>query len=224
MNSINKYKLNTVIVDYGSGNLYSVQRALYYLGASPEITDNAEKILKADRLILPGVGAFGDGMLGLKKKRLIEPIKKYAESGKPLLGICLGMQLFMTEGEEFGCYEGLDIIKGKAIYLKSIAKGEFSEKLPHIGWNKILLSQASKTLWKTTILEDLHEGSFLYFVHSNIVVTHDPLACLAETVYGDVTFSSVIRKGNIYGCQFHPERSGETGLEIYKNFISEKND
>jgi len=211
-----------VIVDYGLGNLYSVERALRFIGTWAVISDKPEDINKADRLILPGVGSFGDGMEGLKKRGLIEPIKEYAASLRPILGVCLGMQLLMTKGEEFGTHRGLGLINGKTISLKALSEDKFSHKLPHIGWNKLLFPGGASFCWENTILEGLKEGSFMYFLHSNVVVPNNPSHCLSDTVYGGITFCSALRMGNIYGCQFHPERSGEAGLEVYKKFVSDK--
>jgi glutamine amidotransferase len=208
--------MQVVIVDYGLGNLFSVERALRYLGASCEITSDAAKISAAHRLILPGVGAFGDGMKGLAGRGLVEPIKEFIATGRPFMGICLGMQLLMTEGEEFGIHKGLDVIKGRVRRLDE--SGGY--KIPHIGWNSLTPPGGrSESAWKGTVLQRLKSNSFVYFVHSNAVVPDDPSFCLASTSYGDNTFCSVVRKDNICGCQFHPERSADAGLDIYKEFI-----
>lgn len=213
------------IVDYGLGNLFSVKRALQFLGAQTEITDNAVLIKEADKLIIPGVGSFGDGMKGLEAKGLIEPIKEHANSGRALLGICLGMQLLMTEGEEFGVHEGLGLIRGEASRLRMSNKDRMY-KIPHIGWNSLMYPKKSgdremktPSLWYDTILNGLTENAFVYFAHSNVVIPDDRSCYISETEYGGTTFCSTVRQGNIYGCQFHPERSGPIGLEIYKNFV-----
>lgn len=211
--------MQVVIVDYGLGNLFSVERALRYLGADCLITSDAARISAAGRLILPGVGAFGDGMKGLAGRGLVEPIKGFIATGRPFMGICLGMQLLMTEGEEFGIHKGLDIIKGRTRRLN----GSGGYKIPHIGWNSLIPPAGGKEpAWQGTILEKLKANSFVYFVHSNAVVPDDASFCLAYTSYGSNTFCSVVRKGNIYGCQFHPERSAEIGLDIYREFLSLK--
>ncbi len=206
------------IVDYGLGNIFSVERAFRYVGAETEITDSPDKIERAARLVIPGVGSFGDGMKGLEDRGLIESIKRYAASGRPLLGICLGMQLLMSEGEEFGYHEGLGLISGKVAPLNSFSKMDSAYKIPHIGWNRLSPSSGHYGIWDNTILQGISEGTFVYFVHSNIVVPTEKSQCLAETSYSTV-FCSVIRKNNIYGCQFHPERSGKAGLKIYQQFI-----
>lgn len=210
---------SVVIVDYGLGNLFSVQSALRQIGAQAEISGDKDKIANADKLILPGVGTFGDGMAGLKERGLIAPINNYVDSGKPLLGICLGMQLLMSEGEEFGVHKGLDIIKGRVVRLRESEGENSSCKIPHIGWNRLLFPDGGKADWGDTILRDTPKGTFMYFVHSNTVLPEDPSDCLSETAYGDNLFCSVIHRENIYGCQFHPERSGKDGLEIYRNFV-----
>ncbi len=221
---------SVVIVDYGLGNLFSVERAMRYIGANVKISDKPEEIQEAERLVLPGVGAFGDGIKGLQEKGLIEPIKEFVKSGKPLLGICLGMQLLTTEGEEFGIHKGLDIVEGRVMRLKPPKPDGSSYKIPHVGWNRLLFPQnrenygqvsdhLEQSFWQGTILENHHEGVFVYFVHSYVVVPEDPSDILAETVYGNNIFCSVLHKENIFACQFHPERSGEVGLEIYRQFV-----
>jgi cyclase len=225
VSDIKNYSLLVAIVDYGLGNLFSIERALRHIGADTIITDNPEKIRVADGLILPGVGTFCDGMRGLKEKGLIEPIKLFVATGRPLLGICLGMQLLMTEGEEFGHHQGLDLIKGKVVRLQDPRSEKPYYKVPHIGWNRIYFPKKQieklreKIPWKETILEGIREGSYFYFVHSYIVIPDDPLDVTAITEYGDNIFCSVISRKNISGCQFHPERSGKEGLNVYRQFL-----
>lgn len=223
-------KDNVVVIDYGLGNLFSIGRALRHIGANIEITDSKEKILSASRIILPGVGAFGDGMRNLREKHLIAPLKEYVSSGRLLLGICLGMQLLMSEGEEFGIHEGLDFIQGGVIPLMAQESKKYLFKVPHIGWNRLYYPKDNNAVkanadlsrqspWHATVFEGLAEGCFMYFAHSNIVVTKVSDYCLAETRYGDNTFCSALHRENIYACQFHPEMSGEKGLEIYRQFV-----
>ncbi len=203
------------IIDFGLGNLYNVRQACEHIGLRVKITSSIEEINAAPALILPGVGAFGRAMEELERRQLIDPIRDAAEAGKPLLGICLGMQLLMSWSEEFGHHEGLDIIPGGVRKLHgSNQDGLF--KVPHIGWNEILLPNG-KT-WEDTILDELLPGTFMYFVHSFYV---DPLATevvQGVTQYCGQQFPSFIKKGNVIATQFHPERSGLSGIKVLKNF------
>ncbi len=213
------------IVDYGVGNLFNVKRAFQSLGIDSIITDDPNQIKEASRLLLPGVGAFETGMRHLKERSLIEAIIEFAESGRPVLGICLGMQLLMTQSEENGLHEGLNIIQGSVVRFRSSNAGQESYKIPQIGWNSLSRPnvdhrQREDDVWCNSILRDLENESFVYFVHSYTVKVEDPADCLALTHYGQDRFCSVLAKGNIFGCQFHPERSGPTGLKILENFIS----
>jgi glutamine amidotransferase len=170
-------------------------------------------------------------MKGLREKGLVEPIKIAVKSNIPLLGICLGMQLFMSQSQEFGLHYGLDLIKGRVVRFKQSEDKKIYYKIPHVGWNKLLYpcrnNQRQRHLeclkednpWQSTILEDLEEGSFVYFVHSYFVVPDKQENILAVTEYGNDVFCSVVASGNILGCQFHPERSGDAGLSIYRKFI-----
>ncbi len=212
--------MKTVIVDYGVGNLYSVQSALKRVGDPAKVSNNKEEILHADRLVLPGVGAFESGMKHLTEYGLVDAVKNYAGSGKPLLGICLGMQLLLSRSEENGLHSGLDLIRGRVIRLKPGDPGDHY-KIPQIGWNSLKPSSSGPS-WEGSVLEGLEKDPFMYFVHSYRVVPEDTRDALALTVYGSNEFCSVVRHKNITGCQFHPERSGEAGLKIYANFISGK--
>jgi glutamine amidotransferase len=216
-----------IVIDYGLGNLFSVERALRYVGADVEITGEAAKIRNADSLILPGVGAFGDGMAALKKRDLIRPLMLFMENERPFLGICLGMQLLMSESEEFGSHRGLDIVSGKVIRLK---EGTHKIKIPHVGWNRLAPPRHASPIeepadyrnscWKSLLLEDVRATTSVYFVHSYKVVPDDPNHILAETEYGENLFCSVLQKNYIWACQFHPERSGEAGLGILRQFLN----
>jgi len=217
------------LVDYGRSNLFSVEAALKKVGANVIIARNHKEIMSADKLVIAGVGAFGDGMKGMKDNDLINPIKEFVATGKPVLGICLGMQLFMSEGEEFGIYEGLDLIKGRVVRLKEAGVNTKKIKIPHVGWSYLFppnnngtpqTSEHSDIWQKEAILRGILEGSYVYFIHSNVVLPDDKDLIIAEAVYGNNNICTVIRKGNIVGCQFHPERSGEVGLKIYSNFVS----
>jgi glutamine amidotransferase len=194
-----------VILNYGVGNLKSVSKALENLKATVKITSKEEEIKKADALILPGVGAFKKARE--KLEGLEETIKKLVNSGKPILGICLGLQLFFTKSFEGGVFPGLNLIKGNVIKLPEVVK------LPHIGWNSI------KIVKENEILNGVEDGSFLYFVHSYVVKPEEPEVVLSTTDYG-ITFPSIVAKNNIYGVQFHPEKSSKNGLKILENFVN----
>ena len=205
------------IADYGMGNLFSIERAINRIGGMAHITDNPSDIAKAERVILPGVGAFGKGMHELRARRLDEALREFIKTGRPLLGICLGMQLLFSEGAEFEWNEGLSIVAGKVIRFKDPMPDENIFKIPQIGWNRILPQGALP--WDATILDAIAPGSYFYFVHSFICVPENNAHVLAASEYGRDIFCSVARKDNVYGCQFHPERSAADGLKIYDNFL-----
>jgi len=195
-----------VIIDYGLGNLRSVQKGLEHVGASPVISGNPEEIMAADGIILPGVGAFVDAMKCLVPLKGI--IAEFADSGKPMLGICLGQQVLMSSSEEGRLTEGLNLIQGKVL---RFPKSEL--KVPHIGWNNIKIKQDHP------LFKGIPEDSFVYFVHSYYVDTGAENT-LASCEYGQEFSASVVNsKGNVMGTQFHPEKSGVTGLKILKNFV-----
>lgn len=202
------------ILDYGVGNLYSLKKAVDNFTNNVFITEDPDKISSADAVILPGVGSFEAGMEGLKIRNLVEPVKKFALTGKPMLGICLGAQLLLNKGYEFGVFNGLGIIPGKVVKFPKLKK----ERIPHIGWNEILALKAGN--WKKTVLDSVEPNSNLYFVHSYILQPAKKDNTLALANYGGYEFCSAIRKGNVYGCQFHPEKSGKVGLKIIENFIN----
>ncbi len=208
----NKEKTQISIIDYGVGNLYSISKACRKFSDSIVVTEDPEIIKSSSALILPGVGSFGAGIDGLKRRGLVRVIKEFADSGKPILGICLGAQLMMSKGYEFGEFDGLGIISGKVVRFDELSSGT---KIPHIGWNKITISDGMQE----TIFSSLSAEPHFYFVHSYIMEPDSPKNIFATTNYGGSSFCSVIKQGNIYGCQFHPEKSAKDGLKIIKNFI-----
>ncbi len=199
----------TAVVDYDAGNLRSVQKALQYLGEDAVITRDEREILSADRVILPGVGAYGDAMKRLEEYGLDDILKKVADEGIPLLGICLGLQLFFDHSEENGGADGLGLMQGQIIRIH-YAPGL---KIPHMGWNSITETPG------TRLLAGIPDGSYVYFVHSYYLRAQNPSEVAATTEYG-VKIDAAVEKDNIFACQFHPEKSGEVGLEILKNFIA----
>lgn len=216
-----------VIVDYGMGNVFSIQHACRAVGLPAVISSVQDELLAAEAVILPGVGAFGDAMDALQRLDLVGPIKDFAGSSKPLIGICLGMQLLMTEGSEFGRRAGLGLIDGVVERLLARTQGERQIKVPHVGWNRIFRRRSTSDRpneeaietdsWLESPLAGIGEGEFMYFVHSYYVVPKHPDAALSLSRYGHVEFSSSVRSRNIFGFQFHPERSGPAGLKVYQN-------
>lgn len=201
------------ILDYGVSNVHSAAKAFAYCGAEALVTEDAREVARADALVLPGVGSFGAGMAGLRTRGLVEAVYAAAAAGKPILGICLGAQLLLSRGFEFGEHEGLGIIQGIVAPFPKLTEGA---KIPHIGWGA--LEEPRRDAWDDTILTGL-KNPLVYFVHSFVTKPTDPDSSLATTEYGGYTFSSVIRQGPVYGLQFHPEKSGEVGLAIICNFI-----
>ena len=195
------------VIDYDAGNIRSVEKALLYLGQEVCITGEAEKILSADKVILPGVGAFGDAMDNLRKSGLDRVIRRVADAGKPFLGICLGMQMLFERSEEVRPCQGLSLLPG------CIRRIETPYKLPQIGWNSLHIVHPN------ALTQGLNEGDAVYFVHSFAACPADlaDLACVTD--YG-VEVPAMVARGNVFGCQFHPEKSGEVGLKILKNFAA----
>lgn len=206
------------IIDYGVGNLLSVQRGFEYCGANVVLTANPELILASKRVVLPGVGAFPNAMKALNKLDLIPVIQELDTLGTPLLAICLGMQLLMDESDEFGVTAGLGLIPGRvvAVPVKTTA-GDF-QKIPHIGWAGLKPSIESQD-WNGTILQDNVPEEAAYFLHSFMAQPSNQRNQVAHAIYGGHRISAVISKNKITGCQFHPEKSGEVGLKILRNFI-----
>ena len=193
------------IIDYGVGNLFSLRSSFAAIGAEAFVSSDAAQLAKADRLILPGVGAFGDAAQKLKDSGLDTFVKEQAASGKPLMGICLGMQLLFEKSYEYGEHEGLGLIRGQVVGMNGRLPAEL--KIPHMGWNALQLTKPARLL---------EEGSYVYFVHSFYAENcEDSIA--AVTDYG-IPITAAVEKDNIFGCQFHPEKSGNVGLEILKKF------
>jgi len=202
------------IVDYGRGNLFSLSRALEHLGATAQVTSEPAEIEGAERLILPGVGAFGDGMENLGARGLVGPVKRYAASGRPLLGICLGMQLLLDESDEFGRHAGLGLVPGRVTRFQDSPERRW--KVPHVGWSRL---KAGPPGWAGSALAALPEGERMYFVHSHFAVPAKPEHRLALTPYAGTEFCSALRAGPVQGFQFHPEKSGEKGLCLLKEWL-----
>lgn len=198
------------IIDYRMGNLANVQNACRKIGVDSIIVSNADELSSCEKLILPGVGAFGDAMAHLRKYDLIQPILDFAASGQPLLGICLGMQLLFERSHEFGEHEGLGLLAGDVIKFDSNRMSQ-PHKIPQMGWNRLFIQQPSR------LFSDLPDSFYLYFVHSYHVRPADSSVITGMTEYG-YDFASAVEKDNVYGFQPHPEKSHDTGLKILKNF------
>ena len=193
------------IIDYGMGNLRSVQKAFEWGGNPAQIAGRPEEVARADKLVLPGVGAFGKGMANLREKGLLAPVLDAAARGVPLLGICLGQQLLFSRGEEMGDHEGLGLLPGRVRGFPATLR------VPHIGWNQAHIRRPSP------ILKGIPDGAFFYFVHSFYVDPEDPSDTVTTTDYG-VDYASIVGRDRMFGVQFHPEKSQELGLRILKNF------
>jgi glutamine amidotransferase len=209
----NNFK-KVVIIDYQLGNLFSVKQACDTVGINAKVSSNREDILNADALILPGVGAFIEAMNNLKKFGLDTAIQIKVNGGTPIFGICLGQQLLFTESEEFGAGKGLDLISGIIKRFPETIE-ERKVKVPHIAWNTIFkLNQE----WDDTALKDLNNNDFMYFIHSYYVKPKDDACILTLTNYDGIEFCSAILRNNIFATQFHPEKSADKGISIYKNW------
>ena len=202
----------TAIIDYDAGNLRSVEKAIALLGGDPVITRDRETILKADHVILPGVGAFGDAMEKLNQYGLTEVVREVAQAGIPLIGICLGMQLLFERSDESDGVPGIGVLEGDIIKIPDTP----GLKIPHMGWNSLDIRPG------TRLYEGIENGSYVYFVHSYYLKARDEAIVAASTEYGCHIHASV-ESGNVFGCQFHPEKSGEVGLKILDNFIHLEN-
>lgn len=211
---------SVTLIDYGVGNLLSVARAFEHCGASVVLSHDPDDIDRAERLVLPGVGAFADGMQGLRDRELIDPIRRYAESGRPLLGICLGMQMLTTVSEEFGEHQGLGVIPGRVRTIPRIATDGTPLKTPHIGWSALHCPDHAQ--WQGSLLADTSPGTSVYLVHSYAVELDDERHLLSDCVYGGHRIATTIRRETVVGCQFHPEKSGPAGLRMLAAFLRDE--
>jgi len=203
-----------IIIDYEMGNLRSVEKAFESLGYDARVSADPNDIATAAKVVLPGVGAFRDCIGNLKKGGFVAPLLEHVEAGKPLLGICVGMQMLFEESEEFGRHEGLGLIKGKVRrFPAGMIEGGETLKVPHMGWNSIRFNRADAPLFA-----GVDDGSYVYFVHSYYCAAADPKVVAASCSYGDVTFAASVWKDNIMATQFHPEKSQAIGLKIFDNF------
>jgi imidazole glycerol-phosphate synthase subunit HisH len=200
------------IIDYGMGNLRSVQKGFEKVGSEAVVTADPKVVLEAERVVLPGVGAFADCMRNLEQAGFVEPILKVIAEGRPFLGICLGLQLLFTESEEFGLHKGLDVIPGRVLrFPEGMAEAGEELKVPHMGWNQVSFTR------RPAAFEGIDDGANVYFVHSYYVQPDDRSVVATTTSYG-IDFCSAIWKDNIVATQFHPEKSQDVGLRILKNF------
>ena len=198
--------MKVAVIDYGLGNLGSVRRAVAELGAEPVLADKPEQLASADRVILPGVGSFADGMALLRERGWVGALRK---TGKPVLGICLGMQLLASRGTEGGDSEGLDLIPGEVVGLDTLG---CELRIPHVGWNSVAVDDPGR------ILRGITSGTDFYFVHSYVFRPREPADVVATTSYG-VPVTAVVGRGNVMGTQFHPEKSSKAGFRVLRNFL-----
>jgi len=197
------------VIDYGAGNLQSVVKAFHFIGSDVCITGDKEKLMAADAVVLPGVGSFGDAMDCLQKSNLVNPVIDFIKTNKPFLGICLGLQLLFEESEECPGVQGLGVLKGKICKIPA----KQGLKIPHIGWNSLDIQQHDG------LFQGLEQNPYVYFVHSYYLKAQERETVSSTTSYG-VTIDASVRSGNLFATQFHPEKSGETGLKMLRNFVS----
>lgn len=210
------------IIDFGMGNLYSISNACLQVGLEPVITSSYSDINSSQGIILPGVGAFGDAMKKLTQLNLCELLREKAEETTPMLGICLGYQLLFSHSQEFGSYKGLNIIDGEVLPLKGLDGFlESGNKAPEIGWNRIYFEKEQEGSASCNWLVGMESGSYMYFNHSYYVQPADTSIISTTTMYAGLNLCSSILKGNLFACQFHPEKSGRKGLQIYDNFLKQ---
>ncbi len=209
---------DVAVIDYGVGNLLSVSRAFAHCGADVVVTSDVATILAARHVVLPGVGAFANGMQALREHRLDAVVREVAASGKPLLGICLGMQMLMETSEEFGETEGLGLIPGRVVGIPAVDTAGMPLKVPHIGWNELVLPEGLGN-WQGSALEAVTPGEAAYFVHSFMARPQATTHRLADCLVGGHRVCAAVRRDNVQGCQFHPEKSGSVGLAIIQTFL-----
>lgn len=200
-----------VIIDYGMGNLRSVEKAFLSVGADVRVSARPDDVRRAEKIVLPGVGAFRDAMRGLEKRKLIEPVLDGIREGKPYLGLCLGLQLLFEESEEFGKHNGLGVFHGR------VKRFRGTLKIPHMGWNQAEFATLKSKNGASRILKGIPDKSYFYFVHSYYVKPEESGVTAARTRYG-IRFTSIAARENVFACQFHPEKSQTAGLRLLKNF------
>jgi glutamine amidotransferase len=203
------------IVDYRLGNLFSIQQACAHVGLDAFVSDSADELQTVDGIVLPGVGAYGNAMQSLNDLQLTEPLQQAAEAGKPLFGICLGMQLLFEGSEEFGEHEGLGLISGKIVRIPDQILNGRQLRVPNVGWNRIEFANGRGG---EPVLNGVSDNTFMYFVHSYCAQSVPEADRLTTTMYGEFRYCSAVLRGSILGCQFHPEKSAQAGLRLYENW------
>jgi glutamine amidotransferase len=214
-------KKPVVVVDYGMGNVLSVCRAFEQQNADVVLTDQPQRIANAERLILPGVGAFGDCMKALEQRQLVEPLLAFVRSGRPFLGICVGMQILMDAGDEFGGYPGLGLFPGRVVQIDAQSADGATRKIPHIGWTPVAPPRdADDSRWAGSMFEKVERSTPFYFVHSFTAAPTNRADVLAAADYAGADVTAAIRRDNVTGVQFHPEKSGPAGLKLIEQFLA----
>jgi len=212
-------KKQVTIIEHEMTNLRNVIMAFKYIDADVIVTDSYKKICEAERLVLPGVGAFPSGMAELKKKGLVESIINFAKTDRPFLGICLGMQMMFEYSEEFKTTKGLALIPGKVVAVPKTTIDAVKHKIPHIGWNRLSIP-SNNCVWNNTIFNSIKPLTSMYFVHSYTAIPTYEINRLADCYYNGRLISAAVKADNLYGCQFHPERSGKKGLNVIQSFLN----
>jgi glutamine amidotransferase len=219
MAPMNSNGVRVAIIDYQMGNLFSVEHACSFVGMTPHITSDRDEILSADAALLPGVGAFGEAMANLHRLRLVDTIHDFVATKRPLLGICLGMQLLFDSSEEFGVTKGLSIIPGSVVRFPEVNSRGEKIRVPHMGWNRIYASSGDGS-WNIPLMSNIAINEYMYFVHSYFCAPTSAAERICLTTYDTVEFCSAVRHGNVFAAQFHPEKSGSQGVAIYRNFCN----